>query len=238
MPRLGRSSLVDIMGSPPSARDVEVCSREREMALAGTTRRAFTTGLAAASVAPMAGVACAQPRIRRGLTVKFVVPFPAGGAQDIVGRVIADRLGALWKVPTIVENVPGAGGNIGIDRSPRTDRRHPGPDRAARLATNQFLYPTGWPTILRRISSRSGWWRPAAISCACSKDLAGSIPCRADRPCQGQSGQAQLCVLGYRHDRASLGRAVQAHGRRRDGARGLSRQRAGAQRPRRPKAST
>jgi len=69
------------------------------------------------------------------------VPFPAGGAQDIVGRVIADRLGALWKVPTIVENVPGAGGNIGIDRVAKgpTDGTQilivpPG------LATNQFLY--------------------------------------------------------------------------------------------------
>ena len=111
------------------------------MALAGTTRRAFTTGLAAASVAPMAGVACSQPAYPAGLTVKFVVPFPAGGAQDIVGRVIADRLGALWKVPTIVENVPGAGGNIGIDRVAKgpTDGTQvlivpPG------LATNQFLY--------------------------------------------------------------------------------------------------
>ncbi len=111
------------------------------MALAGTTRRAFTTGLAAAAVAPMAGVARAQPAYPAGLTVKFVVPFPAGGAQDIVGRVIADRLGALWKVPTIVENVPGAGGNIGIDRVAKgpTDGTQvlivpPG------LATNQFLY--------------------------------------------------------------------------------------------------
>ena len=87
-----------------------------EANLTGTTRRAFTTGLAAASVAPMAGLARAQPGYPAGLTIKFIVGFPAGGAQDIVGRVIADRLGALWKVPTMVENVAGAGGNIGIDR--------------------------------------------------------------------------------------------------------------------------
>lgn len=50
------------------------------------------------------------------MTVKFIVGFPAGGAQDIVGRVIADRLGALWNVPTVVENAAGAGGNLGMDR--------------------------------------------------------------------------------------------------------------------------
>jgi tripartite-type tricarboxylate transporter receptor subunit TctC len=109
--------------------------------LSGTTRRAFTAGLAAAAASPIGGYAQAQQGYPAGLTIKFIVPFPAGGAQDIVGRVIADRLGALWKVATIVENVPGAGGNIGIDRVAKgaTDGTQilivpPG------LATNQFLY--------------------------------------------------------------------------------------------------
>jgi tripartite-type tricarboxylate transporter receptor subunit TctC len=112
-----------------------------EAPLIRTTRRLFTVGLGAAAVAPMAGYSRAQQGYPAGLTVKFVVPFPAGGAQDIVGRIIADRLGSLWKVATIVENVPGAGGNIGIDRVAKgpTDGTQilivpPG------LATNQFLY--------------------------------------------------------------------------------------------------
>jgi tripartite-type tricarboxylate transporter receptor subunit TctC len=95
----------------------------------------------AVGASPVARTAEAQQGYPAGLTVKFVVPFPAGGAQDIVGRVIADRLGTLWKVPTIIENVPGAGGNIGIDRVAKgaTDGTQilivpPG------LATNQFLY--------------------------------------------------------------------------------------------------
>jgi tripartite-type tricarboxylate transporter receptor subunit TctC len=105
------------------------------------TRRSFAAGLATAAVAPSIGRAGAQGSYPGGLTVKFIVPFPAGGAQDIVGRVIADRLGALWKSPTIVENVPGAGGNIGMDRVAKgsTDGSQvlivpPG------LATNRFMY--------------------------------------------------------------------------------------------------
>ena len=39
----------------------------------------------------------AQQSYPAGLTVKFVVGFPAGGAQDIVARIVADRLGNLWK---------------------------------------------------------------------------------------------------------------------------------------------
>ena len=44
-----------------------------------------------------------------GMTFKFVVPFVAGGVTDIVGRIVAERLGALWSVPTVVENVSGSG---------------------------------------------------------------------------------------------------------------------------------
>jgi tripartite-type tricarboxylate transporter receptor subunit TctC len=76
-----------------------------------------------------------------GQSIKFIVGFPAGGAQDIVGRVIADRLGAMWKAPTVIENVPGAGGNLGMDRVAK------GPADGTQicivppgLATNQFLY--------------------------------------------------------------------------------------------------
>lgn len=45
--------------------------------------------------------------------VTIVVPFAAGGSTDVMTRVIAQRLGDVWKVPVIVESKPGAGGNIG-----------------------------------------------------------------------------------------------------------------------------
>ena len=47
--------------------------------------------------------------------VTMVVPFPAGGAVDPVSRVLAARMGELWKHPVIVVNRAGAGGNIGAE---------------------------------------------------------------------------------------------------------------------------
>ena len=47
--------------------------------------------------------------------VRIVVPYPAGGAVDIVTRALADRLSAQWRQPVVVENKAGAGGVIGAD---------------------------------------------------------------------------------------------------------------------------
>jgi tripartite-type tricarboxylate transporter receptor subunit TctC len=47
--------------------------------------------------------------------VRMIIPFPAGGATDIVARLIAQKLGESWGVQVIADNRAGAGGTIGSD---------------------------------------------------------------------------------------------------------------------------
>ena len=47
--------------------------------------------------------------------VRLIVPFAPGGATDITARVIGEKLQAKWGQPVIIENRPGAGGNIGAN---------------------------------------------------------------------------------------------------------------------------
>jgi tripartite-type tricarboxylate transporter receptor subunit TctC len=54
-------------------------------------------------------------------SVKIVVPFPAGGSNDIVARVLAQKLAERTGQPFVVENRGGAGGNIGADSVAASD---------------------------------------------------------------------------------------------------------------------
>jgi tripartite-type tricarboxylate transporter receptor subunit TctC len=104
------------------------------------SRRTFGKGLAAAAALPLVSPALAQtwPGTQ---TIKLVVPYPAGGATDVIGRIVADRLSALWKTSVVVENIAGAAANIGMDRVAK------GPTDGSTLfmvppqiAINQYLY--------------------------------------------------------------------------------------------------
>jgi tripartite-type tricarboxylate transporter receptor subunit TctC len=105
------------------------------------SRRTAVTGIAAAGIFAPALVR-AQGTYPAGQTIKMIVPYPAGGATDIVGRTIADALAELWKVTFVVENISGAGANVGMDRTAK------GPTDGTtmfvvppNITTNQFLYP-------------------------------------------------------------------------------------------------
>ncbi len=52
-------------------------------------------------------------------TITLIVPYPPGGSTDVVGRILADRMGAALGQAVIVENLGGAGGSIAVGRLAR-----------------------------------------------------------------------------------------------------------------------
>ncbi|HEY3049679.1 MAG TPA: tripartite tricarboxylate transporter substrate-binding protein, partial [Polaromonas sp.] len=52
--------------------------------------------------------------------IRMIVPFPAGGATDILARALSQKLGEKIGQPVIVDNRPGAGGTIGADAASKS----------------------------------------------------------------------------------------------------------------------
>jgi len=106
-------------------------------------RRRFV-GLAAAAVAAPSIVSSrALGADWPTKSVRVVVPFTPGGSTDITARLVSNRLQEVWGQSVVVENKPGAGGNIAADMVAHSD-----PDgytifiSGPGMATNQFLYPS------------------------------------------------------------------------------------------------
>src|SRR5437899_5662236 len=75
-------------------------------------------------------------------TIKMIVPYPAGGTTDLLGRLIADQLKSGLDATVVVENKPGAGTTLGADQVAKSD-----PDgytllmaTSTTLAINKTLY--------------------------------------------------------------------------------------------------
>jgi tripartite-type tricarboxylate transporter receptor subunit TctC len=64
-----------------------------------------------------AGSALAQDYPSR--PVRIIVPFPAGGTTDIIGRIVGQRLTKDWKQQVLIDNRPGGGANIGAELAMR-----------------------------------------------------------------------------------------------------------------------
>ncbi len=74
--------------------------------------RVASLTLAMASAWPAAGAATDRYPAR---PIRLVVPFTPGGSNDLVARVIAQRLNEVWKQPVVIDNRPGGGSTIGIE---------------------------------------------------------------------------------------------------------------------------
>ncbi len=60
------------------------------------------------------GASMAQAQTFPSRSVTIVSPYQAGGTSDIISRLLAQKLGDLWKQSVIVENRPGANGSVGV----------------------------------------------------------------------------------------------------------------------------
>ncbi len=85
----------------------------------------------------------AQPAAWPSKPITLIVPFAAGGTNDILARVVGAKLSNRYGVPVVVENRPGAGGNIGgraVAQAPG-DGYTLGAVSVGVLAINQWVYP-------------------------------------------------------------------------------------------------
>jgi tripartite-type tricarboxylate transporter receptor subunit TctC len=78
------------------------------------TSHAFTAARQAVLVLLLAAGTCAA-QTYPARPMRIVVPFPAGGIADLFARVIGQKFNEAWGQPVVVDNRPGAGGNIGAE---------------------------------------------------------------------------------------------------------------------------
>jgi tripartite-type tricarboxylate transporter receptor subunit TctC len=71
------------------------------------------------AVLVIAAVNTASAQVYPSRPITLIVPFPAGGSTDAIGRIVAERMRVSLGQPVIIENVGGAGGSIGVGRVAR-----------------------------------------------------------------------------------------------------------------------
>ena len=103
--------------------------------------RAFVTILALLTLALSSTVASAE-KAYPAKPIRLIVPMPPAGGTDTISRIIADRIDDTNGWTIVIENKPGATGNIGMDAVAKSqpDGYTIGMGQAANLAINPWLY--------------------------------------------------------------------------------------------------
>ena len=89
--------------------------------------------------------------------VRLVVPFAAGGATDIISRVLAQELGDAWKQTVVVENKVGAGGAVGASQVARAK-----PDGYSMLMISGSMFTVN-PYLYKKLSYSVDDFQPVSI---------------------------------------------------------------------------
>ena len=142
--------------------------------------------LAALASVATAGAAHAQDAFPTR-TVRIVIPYPAGGGTDTIGRLVADLLSRKWGQPVVVENVGGAAGNVGAAQVFKS-----APDGHTLMITRRGRSrPTPSSTrtcrLIRRAGPRSRCWRRAPMCWSCSNKFRRHDGQGTGRARQGQA---------------------------------------------------
>lgn len=113
---------------------------KRHNALSRRTLLQSAVGAAAFSAFPAAAQSGGGNWPER--VVKIIVPYPAGGSTDVLTRILAERMKDKLGQPFVIENRPGAGGNIGIDVVTKSepDGYTLGAATVGHFSINQYLY--------------------------------------------------------------------------------------------------
>jgi tripartite-type tricarboxylate transporter receptor subunit TctC len=108
-------------------------------------------GIAGALLALCSGYSIAQASYPTQ-TVRILVGFSPGVAPDVTARLLADRLSDAWGKPVVVENVTGAGGNIGASRVAKALAD----GYTAELAAAIEREIPQWATVIKRAGIKAG----------------------------------------------------------------------------------
>ena len=78
-------------------------------------------GLALLAAAPLLPTTAQAQGSYPTRPVRMIVPYPAGGATDVIGRMVAEKLSAQWGQPVVIDNRAGAGTTIGAEVVARSE---------------------------------------------------------------------------------------------------------------------